>query len=320
MNIELRKLRHMSVLAEELNFARAAGKLNLTQSALSRSIQALEAELGGALFDRDLRKVTLTPFGRQILPRARQLLQDAVSLGRDVDLMRNGDFGDVVFGAGPFPGGTMLPPILAQLAREHPHLHVEVEINNWQILTQHLLDERIEFFIADVRNVVKNRRLLISRLGRQYGSLFCRAGHPLAGVKLHTPSQVLDYPSAAVRLPVEILQQLGQYLDTEHSDSWVPNLICDNPALLLAVTLNSDAIMLSTYAAASGAVADGSLVAINMPNQPKFFTDMGIVSLAGRTLSPAAAWLVDAMRLQAELLAGEFQNDPPAAGRKRGKS
>ncbi len=319
MNIELRKLRHMSVLAEELNFARAAARLNLTQSALSRSIQALEVEMGGALFDRDLRKVTLTPMGRQVLPRARQLLQDAASLGREVDLMRNGDFGDVSFGAGPFPGGTILPPILAQLAREHPRLHVEVEINNWQILTQHLLEERIEFFIADVRNVVKNRRLHVSRLGRQYGSLFCRAAHPLAGLKLHSPAQVLDYPSAAVRLPVEVLQQLSQYLGTGEPDSWTPNLICDNPALLLTVTLHSDAIMLSTYAAASGAVAAGTIVALDMPKQPKFFADMGIVSLAGRTLSPAAAWLVEAMRVQAQLLAGDTADASPTEKRRRRK-
>jgi len=320
MNIELRKLRHMSVLAEELNFARAAGKLNLTQSALSRSIQALEAELGGALFDRDLRKVTLTPMGRQVLPRARQLLQDAASLGREVDLMRNGDFGDVAFGAGPFPGGTFLPPILAQLAREHPRLHVEVEVNNWQNLTQHLLDERIEFFVADVRNVPKNRRLQVAHLGRQYGSLFCRAGHPLAGHELSAAAQVLDYPLAAVRMPVEILRQLGRYLGIDESDTWTPNLICDNPALLQTVALHSDAIMLSTFAATSDAVAAGSIVALVMPDQPKFFSDMGIVSLSGRTLSPAAAWLVKAMRVQAQLLAGEYPQRPPATKRRPSKA
>lgn len=319
MNIELRKLRHMVVLAEELNFARAAAKVSLTQSALSRSIQTLEIELGGALFDRDLRNVSLTPMGRQVLRRAQGLLQDASNLQREVDLMRNKEFGDVSFGAGPFPGGTFLPPILAELAREHPQLHVEVEINNWQNLTRDLLDERIEFFIADVRSVPDNRRLAIARLGRQYGGFFCRAGHPLAGRRLVKQSEVLDFPLGCVRLPSEIHKQLAQYLGIGDFSEWSVNLNCDSPALLQYVALHSDAITLSTFAAASDAIASGALVALDMPSQPKFFADMGVVSLVGRTLSPAAEWLVEKMRVQADRMSVEFPATSPPAIRKRRK-
>ncbi|MEJ0048830.1 MAG: LysR family transcriptional regulator [Rhodospirillales bacterium] len=52
--MDLKKLGHAVVLEEERNFARAAARVHITQSALSRSIQALEAELGVRLFDRDL--------------------------------------------------------------------------------------------------------------------------------------------------------------------------------------------------------------------------------------------------------------------------
>src|SRR5262245_53367861 len=146
--MDLRKLRHMVVLAEELNFARAADKVNLTQSALSRSIQALEEELGSALFDRDLRGVALTAVGKSVLERGCGLLEDASSLQRQVELRRNGEFGDIAFGAGPFPSATFLPAILTELARDRPRLRVAVEVNNTDYLVQHLLDERIEFFVA----------------------------------------------------------------------------------------------------------------------------------------------------------------------------
>ena len=52
MNIELRHLKHLSALAEHASFSRAAEALHLTQPALSRSIQALEAQVGGPLFER----------------------------------------------------------------------------------------------------------------------------------------------------------------------------------------------------------------------------------------------------------------------------
>ncbi|HTD06009.1 LysR family transcriptional regulator, partial [Undibacterium sp.] len=101
--MDLRKLRHMVVLAEELNFARAAKKVHLTQSALSRSILSLEEELGGKLFDRDLHGVALTAIGRQVVKRARDLLLNAGNLQHDVARMQQGELGDVRLGAGPFP-------------------------------------------------------------------------------------------------------------------------------------------------------------------------------------------------------------------------
>ena len=52
MNVELRRLRHLIALAEHGNFGRAAAACYITQPALSRSIQALEAQVGATLFDR----------------------------------------------------------------------------------------------------------------------------------------------------------------------------------------------------------------------------------------------------------------------------
>src|ERR1700761_7146202 len=82
MNIELRSLRHVAVLAELLSYTRAAQKLCLTQSALTRSIQAIEKRAQARLFDRDRGGVRLTPVGRAFVQRAIQLLRDADELER----------------------------------------------------------------------------------------------------------------------------------------------------------------------------------------------------------------------------------------------
>lgn len=86
--MELRSLRHFSALAETLNYRVAAERLHLTQPALTRSIAALERELGVQLFDRDKRHVALTADGAELLERAGEVLADAERLSATAGAIR----------------------------------------------------------------------------------------------------------------------------------------------------------------------------------------------------------------------------------------
>jgi DNA-binding transcriptional LysR family regulator len=86
--IELRELRSVAVLAEELHFGRAAARLGVTPSTLSRRIVALERELGVTLFERTSRRVALTDAGRELatrLPAALRQLDAALAAARTAD-------------------------------------------------------------------------------------------------------------------------------------------------------------------------------------------------------------------------------------------
>jgi DNA-binding transcriptional LysR family regulator len=74
--VELRQLRYFVAVAEELHFGRAAERLHMSQSPLSRAIRELERELGVVLFIRTTRRVELTPAGSALLERARHALAE----------------------------------------------------------------------------------------------------------------------------------------------------------------------------------------------------------------------------------------------------
>ncbi|MBU3992300.1 MAG: LysR family transcriptional regulator [Alphaproteobacteria bacterium] len=75
--MDLRKMRYFLAIADQLNFHRAAEKLNVSQPALSQCVKALEAELGAQLLDRSSRGVALTESGAVFARGARQVLREA---------------------------------------------------------------------------------------------------------------------------------------------------------------------------------------------------------------------------------------------------
>jgi DNA-binding transcriptional LysR family regulator len=80
VDLDLRQVRYVVTLAEELHFGRAADRLTIAQQTLSSQIRSLEKRLGTPLFVRDRRHVALTPAGQTFVDRGRRLLADAAGL------------------------------------------------------------------------------------------------------------------------------------------------------------------------------------------------------------------------------------------------
>ncbi|WP_316156755.1 LysR family transcriptional regulator [Cupriavidus sp. BIC8F] len=285
--MDLRRLSHVLALADALHFARAAERVHLSQPAFSRSIQAIEGELGIRLFDRDVGDVRPTPAGEFVIARARRLLFDARCLQRDVDLYRDSQLGDTAFGIGPFPSATLLPPVLTELRRLHPEVALRVEESNWQQLLERLRAEDIEFFVADVRDLPDDVALDVRPLGKQRGDLYVRAAHPLAGRDCSL-QDAWTYGVAATKLPSPVRAALAKMLGLPGGQDAVLALECDDIAVLRRVALSTDTVLAATQVSMQADVESGALLPLKIRGLPALYSEMGVVSLRNRTPSPMA--------------------------------
>lgn len=123
--IELRKLQYFVVLAEELNFGRAAMRLKMSQPPLSRQIRKLEHELGFPLFERNTHSVHLTIAGQVFLNESRRTLEH---LEHGIETARRayrGELGQLNLGVAPWLEATVWPDLEKHIRNDFPHLQVK---------------------------------------------------------------------------------------------------------------------------------------------------------------------------------------------------
>ncbi len=127
MNIELRQLRYFVAVAEEMHFGRAARRLHMTQPPLSQAIQALEAQLGAALFARTRRSVALTAAGDALLPEARRLLLQAEALPALARRAATGETGTLSLAFVSIADYNLLPDALREFSAAYPAVQVSLQ-------------------------------------------------------------------------------------------------------------------------------------------------------------------------------------------------
>ena len=124
--MELRHLRSFLAVAEELHFARAAERLHIDQSPLSRTIKELEEELGARLFVRTTRSTQLTRAGRQLLEHVPRIFA-ALEQARDsVKSAANGFHGQLRIALSDGITPSRLPALLARCREVDPEIEIRL--------------------------------------------------------------------------------------------------------------------------------------------------------------------------------------------------
>ena len=288
--LDIKRIQHAVMLAEYRNFARAAEALNISQPALTRSIQSLEEAVGVRLFDRYPRDVLPTPFGQVLLERGAAMLNAAKGLQREIDLMKGVDTGELHVGSGLIIA-AVAGPLLGEFNNRYPNIRVRTEIGTGRELCDQLFSAKLDLFIGDTSEFDQHPDIATIALKKRLGYYYCRSGHPILEHEGLTLNDVLSYPLAMQPLSQRIYEFWAADQSVDMSAQLLqqtqPVISCRDISVLKSVVMHSDAISIAGKRLLQRELNEGTLKLIPLKGRAPL-TEFKIAYLKNRTLSPPA--------------------------------
>jgi DNA-binding transcriptional LysR family regulator len=290
--VELRQLEYAVAVAEELHFGRAAARMHVTQQSVSEQIRRLERELGGPLFTRTSRRVTLTSVGEAFLPEARGAIaavRHAIDVGRraavgTVDELRVGYAEDL--------GPRLFQLAVPALHTSRPSARLAPRPMTTAAQLAELGDGHLDLgfgwtaeYPPDLASLLVTREPLVVAMA---------ADHPLAGSAAIDPTDLSGQPLVVVERAVNpwLHDHFVSQLEARGATVTIHREISSLDRLLPLV-LTGSAIGLTTTSAAATRPFDG--VVYRPFTEPSPYADHSIVWRSDTT-NPAVTDLVDVIR------------------------
>jgi DNA-binding transcriptional LysR family regulator len=294
--IETRLLRNALALAEHRNFARAAKALNISQPTLTRSIQALETQLGTRLFDRKARTVLPTPVGEAMLKQARLIVASCLALEEGVRQFQGLKQGSLIIGIGPYAASIVLGQTLGRFNRQYPDIRITAMVDDWVNLPRRLKEREFDFVLMEISQLEARHDLQVRPLLPHQGFFFCTSSHPALKLKSLSLRDLADYPFVLPTLPQPLLNLFSRLFQTAGDETSVLDrlsIIQSNDVALIRNTVaNSHAIGVATYGMLAEELNSKRFAALPF-KIPEIKTVYGVVTRKGLSLAPAASAFVE---------------------------
>lgn len=197
--MRLEQLQAFLAVAETGSFQKAAQKCEITQSAISRQIQALEADLGAPLFHRSA-QAKLTVAGECLLPRAKKICQEWHSATQDLTDLMAGKQPELCVAAIHSICSYHLPPVLQQFCRDYPEVQLRVTAlgsdRSLKVLKDGLVDLAI---VMNNRFLTASPEMVVKLLYEEPIQVLLAATHPLAAFEVVPWEALMQYPQVVFK-------------------------------------------------------------------------------------------------------------------------
>jgi len=181
--MKLDQLQHLVAIVEHGSLRAAARRLAVPQPALTRSVRALERELGVALFVRETTGMTLTPAGRPFHLRASSIVNDARRARDEISQVIGEDQGTVVVALSIMPHVGLLPQALGAFRQRWPQVRLHLIEGLLPDVERGLRDGEIDFYLGAAPREGPAPGLGVQHLFSNTRAVVCRKGHPLAAAR-----------------------------------------------------------------------------------------------------------------------------------------
>lgn len=180
--MEIRQLRHFLALYDKRHFGRAAEQLELSQSALTKSIRKLETDLGVRLFERGRYGAVPTLFGDALVQRAKAILSEETLVQQELTDLQTAGHGLVRVGISYSCAHRIMPQAIARLNRSHPQLTVIVFEGSSDSLLNQLLSGQFDFVLASPPlGFYHDPELRIEKMYRDRDLIVASQDNPMTG-------------------------------------------------------------------------------------------------------------------------------------------
>ena len=211
--MELTQLKYFQAMAKCRHFTQAAEEMAVSQSALSRSIQKLEQELGVTRFARHGRTSELTEAGQKFLFHVDRVIRELALAEQEIEL-DNGGAGVVHLSFLHSLGDTFLPLILRQFHERYPHIDVKLNQQSSSMLAEQLTSGETDICLCSTMNEPDTAWMY---LWSEKMFLVVPEDHPLAQKSRVSLREVGDEPFVALKPEYTLRQQVNQFLDLAES-------------------------------------------------------------------------------------------------------
>ncbi|MBW4559935.1 MAG: LysR family transcriptional regulator [Mojavia pulchra JT2-VF2] len=197
--MRLEQLQAFLAIAETGSFQQAARKCGVTQSTISRQIQALEADLGIELFHRTTH-AKLTLGGERLLPRVRKICQEWQTATDELTDLIAGKQPELCIAAIHSMCGSYLPPVLQQFCRDYPDVQLRVTSLGSDRALKVLKDGLVDLAIVmNNRFLTTGREMVVEVLYDEPIEVLTAAKHPLAQYECIPWPELIRYPQVVFK-------------------------------------------------------------------------------------------------------------------------
>jgi DNA-binding transcriptional LysR family regulator len=301
-HLTIRHLRMVVAIVEEGNLVRAAKRLNMTQSAVTKALQEVEGLTKARLFDRTNRGVVPTLFGDTLAEHARLVITQLAHAEEHLADLRDGTGGRVVIGTLLSASAELLPKAIARLRQERPKLVVKIVEGTNDVLIPALRAGELDMVIGRLSEHRDRLNVVQEVLMDDIACVVARHGHPLAERASLSLAELIDWEWILPPQETSLRRQIDIAFRQEGLEP--PSHAVDSVSLLTNRGLLVDADYLGVFPAqvARREAASGAIIILPVTLQATA-RPIGITMRTNARLSPAAEVLVETLRRTAAEMA-----------------